>query len=255
MPADPPLLLAGSALTQGVAYLREHGIDSADTDAALLLAHAAGKPKEWVYMARYAPLAADIFARYSALLQRRAQREPVAYLVGSKEFMSLDLTVDARVLIPRPETEILVEEVIDLVGDPGEKCVLADVGTGSGAIAVALACYLPSCRVVAGDVSEAALEVARTNVRRHRLEERVSLVKGRGLRPLAPWGPYRAIVSNPPYVGRGEAVDVEVERYEPREAWYAGDPLGPYRQLVQEAPAFLEPDGFLAVEVGQGRAE
>ncbi|MEW6546855.1 MAG: peptide chain release factor N(5)-glutamine methyltransferase [Bacillota bacterium] len=254
-------------------WLERCGVAGAATDAAILLGEVLGTDRAGVYAQGDREVTPEQLRAFWRLVRRRARREPLAYITGRRDFMSLGFLVDRRVLIPRPETEILIEEALarlrGYAAGPASRCGgagggtadgagggtvrVADVGTGSGAIAVSLAYYLPGCRVVASDVSPGALEVARENARRHGVAGRVTFVEGDGPEPLRPWAPYAAILCNPPYVGEGEEVDPEV-RYEPREAWFAGpDPLDPYRKLVA-AVELLEPGGFLAVEVGAGRA-
>lgn len=242
------------ALARSTQQLRGAGVPEAALDAAVLLARVLGTDTAGVYARRDTELGSARLEEYWRLVARRAGREPLAYITGEREFMSLAFLVDRRVLIPRPETEILVEEALGRLSTHGARVRVADVGTGSGAIAVSIARYLPGCGVVASDVSPAALQVAGENARRQGVADRVRLVAGEGAGPLRPWAPYGAILCNPPYVGEGEEVDPEV-RYEPRQAWCAGpDPLAPYRRLAREAADLLEPGGFLAVEVGAGRA-
>lgn len=241
-------------LARGSERLRRAGVPDAALDAAVLLARVLGTDTAGVYCSGDARVDPARLREYWRLVARRAGREPLAYITGEREFMSLPFLVDRRVFIPRPETEILVEEALARLGAGPAPVRVADVGTGSGAIAVSVARYLPGCEVVASDVSPAALEVARENARRHGVQERVRFVAGEGVAPLRPWAPYRAVLSNPPYVGEGEEVDPEVH-HEPRRAWFAGaDPLAPYRWLARGAAELLEPGGFLAVEVGAGRA-
>jgi release factor glutamine methyltransferase len=186
------------------------------------------------------PSAARSFSDWA---RRRAQREPVAYILGRKGFRRLDLTVDPRVLVPRPETEHLVEAVLGLPS--GARVV--DVGTGSGAIALALADERPDLRVVATDVSPGAVAVARENAARLGLD--VEVLEGDLLAPVS--GPIDAVVSNPPYVRAGERLQPEIARYEPAEALLAGaDGLEVYRRLAPAAA--VAP--FAAFEVGAGQA-
>jgi release factor glutamine methyltransferase len=180
---------------------------------------------------------------FSDAARRRVQREPVAYILGRKGFRRLALTVDPRVLIPRPETEHVVEAALGLP----EGARVVDVGTGSGAIALALADERPDLRVVGTDTSAGALEVARANAARLGLA--VEFVQGDLLEPVD--GPVDAVVSNPPYVGRGDPLPPEIARYEPAEALYAGDDgLDAFRRL---APAAARA-AFAAFEVGAGQA-
>lgn len=194
---------------------------------------------------------------YSALVEKRAERYPLAYILGVKEFYGIELDVAPGVLVPRPETEVLVEECLKRLRDIAEPRI-ADVGAGSGAIAVALALNLPSASVYATEISSAALEVARANVRKHDVAGRVSVLEGDLLEPLVGAGVrFDAIVSNPPYIPSGEidALQPEVSRFEPREALDGGaDGLDAYRRLLPEAAPLLAETGFVAVEVGAGEA-
>lgn len=250
-----PVVTVRECLAWAARRLRECGVPGAAADAAVLLATVLGTDRAGVY-ARYGEaLAPDRLELFREMVERRGRREPLAYITGEREFMSLAFRVDPRVFVPRPETEVLVEEALERLRrrTPGGELRVAEVGTGSGAVAVALAYHLPGCRVVATDASPGALEVARENAARHGVGDRITFVAGAGVAPLAPWAPYAAVLCNPPYVAEGEAVDPEV-LYEPREAWYAGpDPLAPCRELLGAAD-LLEPGGFLAVEVGRGRA-
>jgi release factor glutamine methyltransferase len=232
---------------------RERGLASPRLDAEVLLAHVLGKERIALYTHHDQPLKKEELAAYRELIRRRLGGEPVAYLVGRREFWSLAFSVDERVLVPRPETELLVETVLALVaGRPSPR--IADIGTGSGAIAIAVAHERPDAQVVAVDRSAGALEVARGNA--EALDVDIELVEGDLLAPLAGREPFRVIASNPPYIPDGDFAGLppEVKR-EPREALLAGaDGLAVLRRLATGAPACLEPGGALAVEVGRGQA-
>jgi release factor glutamine methyltransferase len=227
-----------------------------DLDAEVLLADLLGWERGDLLARGDHPLDGEVIPRYEERIRRRAEGEPVAYLTGRREFLSLDFLVDPRVLIPRPETEILAEEAIAFLPAGG---LALDVGTGSGALAVVLAREVPGCRVIATDISRDALEVARTNASRHGVEDRIELLQGDLVDPLR-GGQYEGrldiIVSNPPYVDpAGTPADEEVARYEPGQAVYPpGDPLEIYRRLVTESGRLLRPGGMLACEVGIGQA-
>lgn len=231
----------------------ERGLRTPRLDAEVLLAHTLAMDRIGLYTRHDQPLDTEELGRYRELIRRRLAGEPVAYLVGRKEFWSLGLAVDERVLVPRPETEILVEAVLKvLAGRSAPK--VADVGTGSGAIAIALAHERPDAQLVAVERSPGALAVAQANVAAHSLA--VELIAGDLLEPLVGRAPFAAIVSNPPYVAEGdfEALPVEVRR-EPKEALLAGpDGLRVIRRLIADAPPLLEPGGWLALEVGIGQA-
>lgn len=217
-------------------------------DAELLLAHTLGLSRAGLLAASDGAIPAAAEAAFTALLRRRLDLEPVAYLVGSKEFWGLEFAVDQRVLVPRPETELLVEQALGWAQGRDAALTIADIGTGSGAIAVALALALPQARLFAVDHSPDALAVAATNVRRYGLEERVELLTGDLLGPLTQ--AVDILVSNPPYTLLAE-VDEGVRRHEPALALDGGpDGLALYRRLLAQAPAYLRPGGLLLLELG-----
>jgi release factor glutamine methyltransferase len=235
------------------AHFEKHGLASARLDAELLAAHAFAMSRIELYAHFDRPLGASELARYRDLVSRRLADEPVAYLLGHKEFWSLDLLVDPRVLIPRPDSETLVEEALDRVA-AGASQRIADVGTGSGALALALAKERPEAQIFATDVSPDALAVARANA--ERLNLAVTFLEGDLNQPLAPAGRFDLIVANLPYIPSadidGLAADV---RSEPRLALDGGrDGLALVRRLVAAAPDLLQPGGCLALEVGAGQS-
>lgn len=232
------------------------GVESPRVDAEVLLVHTLKLERIRLYMDFDKPLAVEELATYRALVKRRLTGEPVAYITGQREFWSQTLEVGPAVLVPRPETELLVELALKRCGEERAP-VLADVGTGSGAIAVALASELPGATVYALDCSAEALEVARRNAERHGVE--VTLLQGDLLEPLADAGPLDLVVSNPPYVTTAEMEDLprHVREFEPRGALHAGaDGLDIYRRLVPAALDALAPGGHLLLEIGctQGEA-
>lgn len=243
------------ALHQATQRLR--GIsDTARLDAELLLAHALGWRRTQVLAEGHEELGQAQLASFQALVERRAARVPVAYLTGSKEFYGLELYVDQRVLVPRPETELLVERALEhaRARQGTGPLLIADVGTGSGCIAVALAANLPRARVYATDISPAALEVAARNAARHQVAGRVTLLQGDLLAPLPE--PVDLLVSNPPYTILAE-VDEGVRQHEPHLALDGGpDGLDLYRRLLAAAPAYVRSGGALLLEIGawQGAA-
>ena len=235
-------------------YLGEKGFHNARLNGELLLSGVLGIKRLDLYLQFDRPLRPEELAEFKARLLRRAKREPLQYIEGEAHFRDLRLRVDPRVLIPRPETEQLVQRVLDwAAGRPG--LAAADVGTGSGAIALALATEGPFERVVATDVEPGALEAARAN---HALAARDSPVEfrlGDGLAPLA-GERFDALVSNPPYVATAErdSLDTEVRDWEPAAALFAGgDGLEVIRRLVAGAPSVLRPGGPLALEIGVGQ--
>jgi release factor glutamine methyltransferase len=231
----------------------ERGIGSPRLDAQLLLAAVLGKDRVYLYTHFDQPLEAEELTKYRGLIQRRLGGEPVAYLVGKKEFRSLELAVDARVLVPRPDTEATVEAV--LVALPAEGTArVVDIGTGSGAIALALKKERPELEVFAVDRSPEAAAVARGNA--ERLSLAVEVVEGDLLAPVAERGPFAVIVSNPPYIPSAEIAGLAPEvRKEPMAALDGGaDGLVVIRRLVEDAPALLGEHGALVMEVGAGQA-
>jgi release factor glutamine methyltransferase len=244
----PPTI--GAALAGAVAGLRAAGVPEPEADAQVLFAFAMGTSRAGIVAAARDPLAPALAARLEPLLRRRAAREPVAYIMGEREFWSLPLAVDRRVLVPRPETELLVETALHRA--PHARRVL-DCGTGSGAVAVALARELPRATVWASDRSLGALAVARANCARHAPD--VQLLAGDLLAPVRA-GTIDLVVSNPPYCTDAElgAVAAEVCRFEPREALAGGpDGLAVLRPLVADAARVLAPGGVLLVEIGAGQ--
>jgi release factor glutamine methyltransferase len=225
--------------------LRSSGIET--REARLLLAAATGFSEAAVLAFAERELPAEVEAAFQEMAARRAAGEPVAYILGRKEFYGLELTVTPAVLIPRPETELLVD--LALARKPAS---LLDLGTGSGAIALAIKRHLPSARVVASDASAAALEVARRNCVRFGID--LELRHGRWFEPLA-GERFEAIVCNPPYVEAGDPHLGEL-RYEPRGAIEGGDDgLEAMRTVVREAPAHLLEGGWLLLEHGAGQHE
>ncbi len=200
------------------------------------------------------------YRRYLRLVERRARGEPLAYLTGRAEFMGRGFLVTRAVLVPRPETELLVRVVAEHVRDRPAPVRVADLGTGSGVVAVCLALARGDLEVHAVDISRAALGVARRNARCHGVADRVVLHRGDLGRPLLAAslaGSLAAVAANPPYVGRRDlaAVEETVRRHEPLLALVAGeDALAVLRRVVEEAPPLLAPGGLLAVEVGWGQA-
>jgi release factor glutamine methyltransferase len=239
-------------------YLGGKGVATGRLDAEHLLAHVVGTSRLQLYLDFERPLASEEIDGFRPLLKRRAAREPLQYLRGHQPFRELDLEVTPDVLIPRPETEALVGEVLawaaacDRIG-----LTALDVGTGSGAIALSLAIEGTFASVLATDVAEPALAVARRNRAGSGLDDRVELRQGRLFEPLVPGERFDVVVSNPPYVAESEAASLEPEvvEWEPRVALFAGlDGLDVLRELVSEAGAVLRPAGLLALEVGAGQA-
>jgi release factor glutamine methyltransferase len=231
----------------------ERGISSPRLDAELLAAHALGLSRVQLYTQFDRPLLAAELTALRDLVKRRQGGEPVAYIVGRKEFWSLDLAVDARVLVPRPDTETAVEEALARA-DAAPATRAADVGTGSGAIALALAKVRPDLEIFAGDVSADALAVARGNA--DRLGLAVTFVEGDLLAPLLPHAPFGLVVANLPYIPTGEIAGLPPEvGCEPRLALDGGpDGLDLVRALIAQADGALASGGALVLEIGDGQA-
>jgi release factor glutamine methyltransferase len=243
-----PLL---EVLTRAEGYLAKAGIWTSRLDAEVLLAHVLGATRIQLYAWYDRPLREEEREAYRALVRRRADRAPVAYLTGRREFLSLDFRVTPDVLIPRPETELLVERAVELVNGSAAPRLL-DVGTGSGCIAVAWAHEVPDGSFVATDVSAAALGVARGNAESIGVAGRGEFLEGDLFGPVA-GRVFGLVVSNPPYVGTGEEVDPECLR-EPSAAVFAGDDaLLFYRRLLPSAAPHLAPGGHLLLELPGSR--
>jgi release factor glutamine methyltransferase len=229
--------------------------DRARRDAEALLAHILRRNRAALLARWKEPLDAEAAARYVALIQRRMTGEPMQYIFGETEFYGLPFAVTRDVLIPRPETEHLVETVIALAARFPEPRIV-DVGTGSGAIAVALAHELPHARITAIDISAPALELARDNAGLNGVAGRIRFLRGDLLAPAAQER-FDIVVSNPPYVPRADraSLAVEVREYEPALALFAGDDgLDAYRRIIPAAQATLVSGGLAAFEIGYGQA-
>jgi len=245
------------ALRQAEALIASHNIPDARVEAELLLMHCLGIGKVELYTKLDQPLSSSQSESFWSLVQRRLRHEPTAYIVKQCQFYGVEFHVDPRVLIPRPESELLVELALEFAERGfalGEPCLLADVGTGSGAIAIALALHLPQAEVYALDVSAAALEVAATNCARHAVEKRVHLLLGDMLQPLP--RPVHVIVANLPYVRDADLPRLapEIRDFEPVVALAGGaDGLAAVRRLLPQAVKKIIPGGLLLVEVGDGQ--
>ncbi len=235
-------------------YFAAHGVETPRLDAEVLLAHLLGENRLYLYVHYDKPLNPTELAAYRDFVQRRAAREPVAYIIGTREFMGLSFTVTPEVLVPQPDTETLVSTAKERLKGKG-KAHIADLGTGSGAIALSLLHLLPEISAAATDISPAALKVAEENAARLDLAARVAFYQGDLFAPLM-GQTFDAILSNPPYIPRGDIEGLPPEVLaEPRLALDGGeDGLDFYRRIVREARTFLRPDGFLTVEAGQGEA-
>ncbi|HQD39634.1 MAG TPA: peptide chain release factor N(5)-glutamine methyltransferase [Bacillota bacterium] len=250
------MLTLREILTRSTAYLKRHGIQSARLDSELLLGKALSLDRIQLYVQLDRPLEEEELAVARKLLVLRAKKRlPVAYLLEKKEFFGLDFFVNEKVLIPRPETELLVERVLELA--PGARRAV-EVGVGSGAIAVSLAKELPQLEIWATDISEGALAVARKNCEIHGVSERVHLFAGDLFSPLQEMaGTFEVVVSNPPYIPQKELEGLAPElHHEPKLALAGGeDGLRVITPLVQAAYSFLVPGGLLALEIGTGQGQ
>ena len=230
--------------------------DRARLDVEALLFYVAKRDRAWLLSHSNDKAEEDLELRFNALVTRRKTGEPIQYITGMTEFFGLPFAVTPDVLIPRPETEHVVEEVIRLAALlTGEQLSIADIGTGSGAIAVALAHSLPQAKITATDISPAALRIAGENARRNHVSGRIDFREGDLLEPLA-GRRFQVIVSNPPYVPTRDikSLSVEVREYEPHSALFAGDDgLDVYRSLIPQASEHLDPGARLVVEIGYGQ--
>lgn len=270
-----PSVTVGLALVAATQRLSSAGVDSPRLDSEVLLAHVLRCSRADLYAYPERRLSDVERQEFEQLVERRFHHEPVAYLVGEKAFYGLQLAVDRRVLIPRPETELLVDLALELVeqaarrhgyssGKDGHRerdvpalFQVADVGTGSGAIALAIAAHTPYARIYALDISEGALELAQENARRHGLDRRVKFLHGDLLTPLSE--PVDLIIANLPYVATAEweRLAPDITEFEPSQALLGGpDGLDVIRRLLAQAPAYLRPNGTVLLEIGseQGAA-
>jgi len=247
------------AVARAAARLAEHPElrATAMADATLLLLHSLGIDRAASIAHPERTLSREEQAALERMIERRLRFEPMQYIVGTQEFFGLAIRVTPAVLIPRPETEILVEAVLARL--PNDVALqIADVGTGSGAIAIALAHALPNAFVTAIDLSAKSLAVARENAILNSVEERIRWLESDLLQAIADEPPFDAIISNPPYVSIAEAVNLhrQVRDYEPAQALFAGSTgLEAYERLIPQAFTLLKPNGLLALEIGHGQRD
>ena len=255
---------AKTAFKNGIARLREAHVPSFTLAAELLLLHVAGRDRTWLYAHPEDELTAEQEERFLSLIARRAVGEPTQYLTGKQEFWGLEFEVTPDVLIPRPETEHVIEVALDRLAVreiragrkqtlSGEGLQIADIGTGSGCIAVALAKDLPGTKFIATDISPAALSVARRNAERHNFADRIEFVRANVLEGIAAETHFDLIASNPPYIGRreGPTLQREVRDHEPEVALYGGEEgYELYAALVTQSAAHLLPGGIVVLELG-----
>jgi release factor glutamine methyltransferase len=255
-----PRLSVASVLAEAEAELATLGVGNPRLEAEVLLAYALGVDRSRLLARLHEPLAHEESEVLRALLQRRRQHEPLQYITNIQEFWSLALAVDARVLIPRSETEVVVETALRLLLQSAirnPQSAILDVGTGSGCIAIALAKELPQAEVWATDISPEALAVASENARKHGVAERIHFLHGDLFLPVADRrSGFDLIVSNPPYIARSDfaALQPEVRDWEPRGALDGGpEGLDFYRRLLREGAAYLRAGGWLVMEIGHGQ--
>ncbi|MGH8058182.1 MAG: peptide chain release factor N(5)-glutamine methyltransferase [Candidatus Entotheonellia bacterium] len=254
-------LTRARALAWGVATLRRRRIDTPRLDAEVLLAHTLGCERVALYRDAQDPLTAPVLARFQELVHRRAAHEPLAYLIQSREFWSLPLTVRAGVLIPRPETEFVVEAALHYAKPcirQAGRCRILDVGTGSGNIAIAVASDLGQAVIVATDLSAEALAIAQANARACGVADRITFLQCDLIGALNPRkARFDLLLSNPPYIATRECASLPktIRCYEPRMAFDGGDDgLLFYRRLIAEAAQFLHNGSAAIVEVGDRQA-
>jgi len=241
------------ALNRAREILDDNDIQDSALESELLLRHTLGIDRVQLYLALENELSPDQSVEFQRLIRRRLDGEPTAYITGCREFYGLDFYVDSAVLIPRPESELLVEKAIELVRNRPMSSV-AEVGTGCGAIAVSLALNLPQVKIYTTEISASALEVARFNCRKHGVEGRICLLEGNMLEPLPEL--VELIVANLPYVREAELTSINTLGFEPSLALNGGpDGLDKIRHLCRQAVSKLRPGGCLLLEIGQGQGE
>lgn len=244
----------GELINLSAGYLQEKGCSSPRLDAELLLGHVLGLDRLALYLNFDKPLNANEVTAYRSLIGKRGQRVPVAYLTGEREFYSLSLKVNEHVLIPRPETEFVVDKVLELI-HPDTPVRILDLGTGSGAISLALAYQDPKFRITAVDISEDALAVAKENAKHLEVENQIQFIHGDLLEHVQ--GTFSVICSNPPYIPKADLPKLAPELgVEPNLALDGGvDGLDFYRRILSQAASFLEQPGFVVFEIGWDQGE
>jgi release factor glutamine methyltransferase len=243
------------ALSQAIGLLASAGVSEPRPDAEILLSHVVGCRREFLLTHPEIQLSAEQVGGFESALRERARRVPLAYITGSKEFYGIELEVSPAVMIPRPETETLVEEVLRLLAEAkGERHTVADLGTGCGNIAIAIAAHEPSAHVVATDASPPALRIAKRNAARAQVANRVACCVAELFGAFRRGDLFSAVVSNPPYIPTAqiEGLAPEIRDYEPRAAIDGGaDGLSVIGRIVQAAPRHLKGGGILALEIGE----
>jgi release factor glutamine methyltransferase len=241
-------------------YLTEKGIESPRLSAELLLSYVLGLKRIELYTQHETTVAKPDLDKLHELVKRAGQNEPISYLVGKTEFYSMELNVTPDCLIPRPETELLVQRAIEFLRTRQSKQSVCDLCTGCGCIAVAIAKNFPNAHVIATDICDKALAVASRNIEKHQLQEKITLLSGDLFDPIIPHldsGKFDLIVCNPPYVSEAEyeKLDKNVKDFEPRLALFAGvDGLDIYKKIIEKIDMFLKPDAAFMLEIGYAQS-
>ena len=240
-------------------YFQKNNVPEPRTSAEVLLAHVLGEDRLFLYLNYDRPMETSELTAYRTSIKRRLEGEPNQYIPGLQEFWSLPLRVSPDVLIPRPETEVLVEAVLEFLAKTEPTVDILDLGTGSGAIAIALARELPTARIVATDLSMAALQLAQENAKSNQVDDKIFFIQG-DMFGAIPGGSqkFTVVVTNPPYVSDAEILELprEIRDFEPHHALEGGpDGLVVIRRIIAEAPTVLSPAGALIMEMGADQAE
>ena len=250
----------GDALRAAALFIKRFQPESPRLEAEIIIGEIWRKSPEFLFAHPETLLPSSVWDTARLMIARRCLGEPIAYITGRREFFGHTFLVTPAVLIPRPETELLVEAAINELSarQPSEPADVLDLCTGSGNIAVSIALAIPRCRVWAQDISAAALEVAQANVRNYRLQDRLTLLGGDLFSQISPAQKFAVITANPPYIGRDSSLpaDPNVQRFEPELALYSGqDGLDVIRSIVRQAPHHLLPGGKLFMEIGCNQGE
>jgi release factor glutamine methyltransferase len=254
---DPGAISIIQAHAAGAESLRSAGVIDPRLDAGSLLAHALRHDRTYLITHGNDMVTGEQLDRFRNLIARRAAREPLQYIVGYQEFFKLSFEVTPDVLVPRPETELIVEAALELA-DRERSLSILDVGTGSGCIVISLLNELKNAHAMATDISPNALEVARRNAQRHNVSDRVTFIQAGSLSPLNQSAAFSLIVSNPPYIPAGDIATLqrEVREHEPLTALASGaDGLDHIRALLRETPQLLHPNGYFIFEIGFGQRD
>lgn len=244
-------------------YFQKYNIENPRLDAEILLGYVLNKERIFLYVHFDQPLDSEELAKFKECIKKRAMKMPVAYITGVREFMGLDFKVTEATLIPRPDTEILVETAMERLGkiagnEAGTGKCFADLGTGSGAICLSILNYMKEIEAVTVDISPKAIAVAKENAEKFAVSDRIEFLEGDFLKPLENKGKFTAILSNPPYIPKQDILGLEsdVKDFEPMGALDGGiDGLDFYRQLLVKSANYIEDGGFLAIEIGINQSQ